>query len=153
MPDLQLPTAEQLGVRPSTLVRRGLLLQCPACGQRGVISGWFGILDRCPTCDLRIERIEGHWIGSFGLNVVVCFTATFLVLLTATLLSVPDIRPLPIIIAAVVPAALGPVLFAPGSRTTWVAIDLLMRPLTPGEIDPRFVKVDPRRDRPTKPQA
>ena len=41
------------------------------------------------------------------------------------------------------PAFLGPILFAPGSRTTWTAIDLIMRPLTPGEIDPRFIKVDP----------
>lgn len=148
MLDAQVPTNVQLGVTPSTLIRRALLLQCPACGQRGVIQKWFGIADRCPTCDLRIERIEGHWIGSFGLNVTVCFTLTFLVLLTATLLSIPDIRPWPIAIAAVTPAALGPILFAPGSRTTWVAIDLLMRPLAPGEIDPRFVKVDPARDRP-----
>jgi len=146
MPEVQVPTAVQLGVKPSVLIRRGLLLQCPACGQRGLIRGWFRIADRCPTCDLLVERIEGHWIGSFGLNVTVCFTLTFFVLLAATLLSIPDIRPWPIVLSAVTPAVLTPLLFAPGSRTTWTAIDLLMRPLAPGEIDPRFVKVDPARD-------
>jgi hypothetical protein len=48
-------------------------------------------------------------------------------------------------------ALLGPLLFFPASRMLWTAIDLLMRPLAPGEIDPRFVKVDPYRDRPTGP--
>jgi len=45
-------------------------------------------------------------------------------------------------------AALGPLVFFPPSRQLWTAIDLLMRPLKPGEVDPRFVLVDPLRDRP-----
>jgi hypothetical protein len=43
-------------------------------------------------------------------------------------------------------ALLGSVLFFPSSRMLWVAIDLLMRPLAPGEVDPRYVVVDPPRD-------
>ena len=46
-----------------------------------------------------------------------------------------------------VTAVVGPLLFFPSSRMMWTALDLLMRPLGPGEIDPRFVKVDPERDR------
>lgn len=86
-------------------------------------------------------------IGYIGLNVVVSFTITFIVLITMTMLSIPDIDPLRISVVSAIPAFVGPILFAPGSRTTWTAIDLLMRPLAPGEIDPRFVKVDPARDR------
>jgi uncharacterized protein (DUF983 family) len=145
----EIPTDVQLGVSKSRLIVRGLLLRCPACGHGGVIHGWFGIVDRCPTCDLYIERIEGHVIGYIGLNVVVCFTLLFLVVLIGALLMAPDIKTLPLLVAAGVPGILGPILFAPGSRTTWTAIDLLMRPLRPGEIDPRFVKVDPARDRPS----
>jgi hypothetical protein len=48
-------------------------------------------------------------------------------------------------------AALGPVLFFPPSRMLWTAIDMLMRPLRPGEIDPRYVVNDPHRDRPQGP--
>jgi hypothetical protein len=44
-------------------------------------------------------------------------------------------------------ALLGPLVFFPPSRTLWTAADLLMRPLATGEIDPRFVVVDPERDR------
>jgi uncharacterized protein (DUF983 family) len=143
----EIPTEVQLGVSKATLIRRALLLRCPACGEGGVIKRWFGIVDRCPTCDLQIERIEGHMIGYIGLNVVVCFALLFVVLLVGALVMMPNIRPWPLIAAAAVPGVLGPILFAPGSRTTWTAIDMLMRPLRPGEIDPRYVEVDPARDR------
>lgn len=87
-------------------------------------------------------------IGYIGLNVVVSFTVTFVVLMAMSFASIPDVDPLRIALVSAVPAFLGPILFAPGSRTTWTAIDLLMRPLQPGEIDPRFVKVDAARDGP-----
>ena len=48
-------------------------------------------------------------------------------------------------------ALLGPLLLFPPSRMLWTAIDMLMRPLRPGEIDPRFVRHDPYRDRPKGP--
>jgi hypothetical protein len=50
---------------------------------------------------------------------------------------------------ALIPAGLGPILFFPSSRMMWTAIDLILRPLTPGEVDPRYVKTDPARDHPT----
>jgi uncharacterized protein (DUF983 family) len=142
----EIPTEVQLGVSNARLIRRGLLLQCPACGQRGLIVKWFGIRDRCPTCDLQVDRIEGHYIGYIGLNMMVCFTLTFIVLMIGTIVMIPNIHPWTLLAFAAIPGVLGPVLFAPGSRTTWTAIDMAMRPLRPGEIDPRFVKVDPGRD-------
>jgi hypothetical protein len=36
-------------------------------------------------------------------------------------------------VVAVLTAVMFPVLFVPWSRTLWTAIDLLMRPLEPGE--------------------
>lgn len=53
--------------------------------------------------------------------------------------------------ALVAIAVLGPLLFFPSSRMSWTALDLLMRPLRPGEVDPRYVLVDPPRDQPTGP--
>ena len=146
--DAELPTGIQLGVSNSQMIWRGLALRCPACAGRRVIIGWFKIADRCPTCDLRIERIEGHVIGYIDLNIMVCFTLTFIVLLVGSTLMIPDIQVGLLLILALIPAAIGPIAFAPGSRTTWTAIDLILRPLTAGEIDPRFVVVDPARDRP-----
>ncbi len=143
---VEIPSSEQLGVSNGMLIWRGFLLKCPACGQRGVIMGWFRMHDRCPTCDLLMERIEGHWIGYVGLNMLVCFTLTFFALMLGTVLMIPNIHPWELLGIAAIPGVFGPALFAPGSRTTWTAIDIAMRPLKPGEIDPRFVKVDPARD-------
>jgi uncharacterized protein (DUF983 family) len=149
-PDV-MPTPVQLGVRPRRILMRGLVARCPACGGRGLFHGWFSMAERCPTCDLLFERVEGHWIGSLGTNTTVIFGLMLVVLLTVSLVAYPDPVLWPLLIAEISIAVAGPILFFPSSRTLWTAIDLLMRPLRPGEIDPRFVRVDPRRDRPGSP--
>ncbi len=103
--------------------------------------------ERCPTCTLLFERIEGHWIGSLGLNTTVVFGVMLVVLITGSLAGYPNPPFRALLISEIAIAVIGPMLFFPSSRMTWTAIDLLMRPLTPGEIDPRFVVVDPERDR------
>jgi hypothetical protein len=103
--------------------------------------------ERCPTCTLRFERVEGHWIGSLGLNTTVIFGAMLVSLLAITLIAYPRSATVLMLVTEVSIALLGPLLFFPSSRMMWTAIDLLMRPLRPGEIDPRFVVVDPDRDR------
>jgi len=143
------PTAVQIGVRPTRMLLRGLVHRCPVCAGRGVIRRWFSIEERCPTCDLKIERVEGHMIGYIGLNTIVCFTLTFLALLIGAIVMIPDIEPVALAVIALIPAAVGPILFLPSSRMMWTAIDLLMRPLIPGEVDPRYVLKDPARDHPT----
>lgn len=107
---------------------------------------WFRMEHRCPTCNLKFERIEGHWIGSLGLNTTVVFGAMLLVLLAGSLAFYPNPPYGALLVAEISIAVLGPMLFFPSSRMMWTAMDLLMRPLLPGEIDPRFVEVDPERD-------
>ena len=108
--------------------------------------------ERCPTCDLRFDRTEGHMIGYIGLNTMISFTLTFIVLLGATIITLPDIPVGPVIAVTMLPAGVFPLAFARGSRTCWTAIDLIMRPLNPGEVDPRLVVVDPDRDARKKPE-
>jgi uncharacterized protein (DUF983 family) len=150
-PRREIATPVQLGVRPSRLLVRGLFRRCPACGGGGIFTHWFGMSDRCPTCTLLFERVEGHWIGSLGLNTTVVFSVMLVVLLGVTLIGYPDPPIGLLLVVEILLAALGPLLFFPSSRTLWTAMDLLMRPLRSGEIDPRFVKVDPGRDRPQGP--
>jgi hypothetical protein len=109
------------------------------------------MVPRCPTCTLRFERVEGHWIGSLGLNTTVVFGAMLAVLLGVTIISYPDVPTTALLWIELAIALLGPLVLFPPSRTLWTATDLLMRPLRPGEIDPRFVVVDPYRDRPQGP--
>ena len=142
-PPAPIQTSTQLGVGNARMLWRGLLQRCPACGGGHTHRGWFTFVDRCPTCDLRFERIEGHSIGYIGLNTIVTFSATFVVLLVGTIIMHPHIRVWPLLFAALVPGLLLPLLFTPSSHTLWTAIDLIMRPLRTGEIDPRFIEVEP----------
>lgn len=148
----EIPTTRQLGTGPVRILLRGSVGRCPACGGAHVFRRWFSMAQRCPTCSLRFERVDGHWIGSLGVNTVVVFAAMFVVLFTTVMISYPDTTPGWLLWALVAMALLGPILFFPPSRTLWTAIDILMRPLRDGEVDPRFVAVDPYRDRPP-PQA
>jgi uncharacterized protein (DUF983 family) len=136
-------TSEQLGVSNARMLWRGLLRRCPACAERHTHASWFTMLPECPQCSLKFERIFGHSLGYIGLNTVVTFTATFFVILIGSLITRPDIAVVPLILAALVTAVGLPLAFVPSAHTTWTAIDLIARPLEPGEIDPRFVKVDP----------
>jgi hypothetical protein len=134
----EIPTHVRLGVSQSRLILRGVFHRCPVCGARGSIVKWMWIRARCPTCDLGFQRIEGQQIGYIGLNTILCFSLTFVVLLVGTIIMIPDIRSVPLLIAALIPAGLGPVVFLPSCRLAWVGIDLIMRPLRPDEVDPRF---------------
>ena len=137
------PTSRIIGVSNPRMILRGALHRCPICGGGHVIRRWFGIAERCPTCDLRFERIEGHQIGYIGLNTIVTFSSTFVVLLVGSLLMIPDIRYTPLLIAALVPAAVFPIALLPSCRLVWTAFDLAMRPLRRDEVDPRFIVVEP----------
>lgn len=150
-PRRQIPTAVQLGVAPRTVLLRGLFARCPACGSGRIFRQWFRMAETCPRCALRFERVEGHWIGSLGVNTTVVFGAMLSALLASTLISYPEVHVVFLLVTQLVLALLGPLVFFPSSRMLWTAIDLLMRPLAPGEIDPRFVVVDPYRDRPGAP--
>ncbi len=80
-------------------------------------------------------------------DAAIVFGVMLVVLMAGTLAFYPDPPYGALLTAEVVIAVVGPLLFFPSSRMMWTAVDLLMRPLGPGEIDPRFVKVDPERDR------
>ena len=116
---------------------RGLTLACPACGGRGLFRCWamFAIRERCPSCGLRFERMEGHWLGAVAVNTVVSAAAVLATVVAAMLVWGTDIsRSLLLALAAPVGVLL-PVLFDPVSRTLWTAIDALMRPPSPSDFD------------------
>ena len=66
---------------------RGLTLACPVCGGRGLFRRWglFAMRERCPGCDLKFERMEGHWLGAVAVNTVVSATAVILAVVAAML--------------------------------------------------------------------
>lgn len=127
--------------QPSTgqLVRRALRRRCPYCGAKGFLDGWFRLAERCPNCGLRTDRVVGHWVGAVGMNTILTFGVLFLVLVVGLFATYPDIAIGPVLGASVGAAILVPVVAWPFSQTLWTAVDIMMRPVTDHELDPRYL--------------
>jgi len=114
------------------MLGRGLVKRCPLCGSGDLFSSWFTMRERCPRCDHKFEREEGWFFGAYVVNLGVAEGLLLLlgvIPLIVLLASDPDRSLWPFLTAGVVAAVGGPLLFYPFSRTTWAAIDLLMRPV------------------------
>lgn len=124
---------------PRRMFLRGAVAHCPVCGSGHVFRRWFTMAEECPRCSFHFERVEGHWIGALGVNTVIVMGLMFVALMSVSLISFPDPPPGALVWVEVGIALIGPFFFFPASRTLWSAMDLLMRPLTPGEVDPAFI--------------
>ncbi|MDZ7680054.1 MAG: DUF983 domain-containing protein [Acidimicrobiales bacterium] len=123
----------------SRVLLRAAKRRCPVCGGGGLFPRWFTMVEHCPTCGFRFDRVEGHWIGALGINTIVSFGALLLAVVVGVAATMPDPPAGPLIAITVTVAAVTPLVFFPWSRTSWSAIDLLMRPLEPDdEVDPRY---------------
>jgi hypothetical protein len=108
---------------------------------RGLFRHWFRIVERCPRCNFRLEeRIEGHWIGALGMNIIVSFAVLLITMVVALVLAYPEFPIVPLLATTVTVALFMPLFFYPYSKTLWSAIDLAMRPLEPDDdVDPRWI--------------
>lgn len=153
MPIPEVRTTTQLDVSGVKMMTRGLFGKCPICGSWKSFDKWFTMKERCPKCSFKFERIEGHWIGAIAVNTVATMGLMLVILAVATIVAYPDSPPVgTFVVLFLILAILGPVVFFPSSRTLWSAVDLMMRPLKYGEVDPRYVVVDPPRDALTSPK-
>jgi uncharacterized protein (DUF983 family) len=114
---------------PWRVFLRGWIKHCGVCGSGHLFKNWFQMKERCPRCNLKFNRMEGQWSGDIGTNTVVMVA---------------------IGIAAVAVALIMPIFFLPYSKTLWLAVDLLMRPLEPGEVAEGY---GPQRRDPASPPA
>ena len=133
--DLERPFAATSSRRIFTMLGRGFALHCPNCGARGMLKGWFHMVDRCPVCGIRIER-EGsdYMAGSLMFNIVLAemiFGALFVAYLLIT-------WPRPnwdmLEIAAPLGMAIAPFVLFPFSKLVWLAADLGLRPADAREL-------------------
>ena len=85
---------------------------------------------------MRFEREEGFFLGAYVVNFAVT-EGLLLVLLMAYVLvqanASDGVPVLPVVLATVSAAVLMPLIFYPVSRTIWVAVELVMRPLVADE--------------------
>lgn len=122
------------------LLLRGIAKRCPVCGEAKLFRRWFTIVEHCPRCGFRLERVEGQWLGALGINVVVSFGAVLVAVLVAFAVTYNS-ESVGLAVGIVVAIAIAvPLLFFPVSKTLWCAIDIAMRPLEPDDdIDPRWI--------------
>lgn len=72
------------------------------------------------------------------MNTIVSFGALMIVLMVGFLAFWPTPPIVPIIVLALTIAGIMPLAFLPFSKTIWLALDLLMRPLETGEVRPGY---------------
>jgi uncharacterized protein (DUF983 family) len=128
---LELPT---LG-RTLRLFGRGFLVRCPNCGHGPVLQHWLKLRVKCGTCGLRLLRGEHD---SFTGSMFILFTLVGLIayaILAVTLVATETTpwglleNGLPVL-TAVLLLALFPI-----SKLLWLAFDLVLRPVTPEELE------------------
>jgi uncharacterized protein (DUF983 family) len=106
---------------------RGLTKRCPWCGRGKLFLRWFTLPETCPRCGLRFEREEGAFLGSLAINFGITSLAFIAVLVTWIALTLPDPPVVLITVASVTTALVLPLVIYPFAKTTWAAIDILMR--------------------------
>lgn len=118
------------------MIWRGLARRCPRCGSGGLFRGWFSLQERCPGCDLLLDRGDAFFLGAFVIN----FAVTELLLGVAIAILVAATLPDPplVIIAAMAAAVtvIVPIAFYPFSKTLWLAAEMIMRPPLPDWAPP-----------------
>jgi len=116
---------------PARMLGRGLTRRCAACGGGGLFTGWIRMRERCPRCGHVFGREDGFGLGAILVNlaaVEALLAVAVIVPAIALLAADPQADLVPLAVAGVVAVVVGPVLFYPFARTTWVALELMLRP-------------------------
>jgi uncharacterized protein (DUF983 family) len=122
-------------VSAARLVGRALLLRCPNCGGGKLFESFFTLKKECPTCGLRIERGESdYFVGAYLFNLIAVELILFFCVCGFVFFTWPDV---PWDLLTYVTGALmlaGCLLCYPFAKTTWLAVDLAIRPLSDEEL-------------------
>ncbi|MGI9622574.1 MAG: DUF983 domain-containing protein [Acidimicrobiales bacterium] len=116
------------------VLARGATLACGVCGRRGLFRRWVYMTETCPRCGLRFEREEGDFVGAVGINTVLTFGILLVGMVTFFVVTYPDIPAGPGVFVAALLFVPVPVFLYPFSKTLWLAIGLIMRPVEAGEV-------------------
>ena len=114
---------------------RALTLRCPHCGSRGVLASWFRLRDRCPRCKLHLHRQENDFF--LGAYVIMLMTVEMLFgigLLIVLIVTWPDPPWTAIQWVGAIVLAAGVLIAYPFSKTLFLAIDLIFRPVSRTEL-------------------
>lgn len=118
------------------MLGRALLLRCPHCGGRGIFASLFELKKHCSRCGMRLDRGESdYFLGAYLFNLIAVELILFFVVCGFVYVSWPDPNWDLITWVTAVLMLSGCMLCYPFSKTTWLAVDLVMRPMTQEELD------------------
>jgi len=106
---------------------RAAARRCPRCGQGKLFRHWLRLTPTCPRCGLTFEREEGAFLGSLAINYSVTAIAAIAYLVVVLVLTLPDPPVFALTAGAVGICIVVPLVVYPFAKTTWAAIDLLLR--------------------------
>ena len=139
MPEEMDSRADWRLARPRQALRyigRAFRLRCPNCGGGPVMRDWFHLLVRCGNCGVRLERGEhDYFSGSILLSYSIGTLVFAIVLAIMILASWPIVPWTAIEIVLVAMILLFPIVFFPFSKLLWLSADLIMRPVSPEELE------------------
>lgn len=119
-----------------TLFGRAARMRCPTCGGDRLPERWMKLKLKCGNCGMRTERgEEDYFLGGMMLNIVL---AEGLLVVAAMILAAftwPDVPWNLMLWGGLVLMVIAPFLFYPLSLCLWIAADLMVRPLTAGELE------------------
>jgi len=103
---------------------RGLIRRCAHCGHPGAFFvSWLKTQDRCRGCNLLWQRnTQGFVLGALATLVI------------GVVVSYPDLAIFELLVSTVGVTLFVGIFGYPISYTTWLAVDLIMRPLEPSEL-------------------
>lgn len=135
------PPAELDTWRAVRIFWRAARLRCPNCGGRGIFRTPLELRPDCPGCGLEMDRGEDdYFLGTYMVNLV-AVELLFAALLTVVVVLTWPAPPWKLLqYGGAVLMLVGAVGCYPFAKVGWLALDLVLRPVTreelPGELQP-----------------
>lgn len=121
--------------RRGPAIMRALRRRCPVCASGEISRHPAHVHQRCPNCDLDLERQVGSFIGGVGLNTIVAFVVLLLIIVFGFISTGGEASVTRILIPALTVSVLLPLFFYARSRLLWVAFELIWWPLDKDETN------------------
>ncbi|HEY0017565.1 MAG TPA: DUF983 domain-containing protein [Longimicrobium sp.] len=122
--------------RIPTLFGRAARMRCPNCGGDRLPERWMKLKLKCGSCGMRTERgEEDYFLGGMMLNIVLAEGLLVVAALILAAATWPDVPWDLMLWGGLVLMVIAPFLFYPLSLCLWIAADLMVRPLTAGELE------------------
>lgn len=117
------------------LLWRAVRLRCPHCGGKKIFASLFQLKDRCPTCGMQLERGEkDYFVGAYLFNLIAVELILFFCVCGFVFVTWPNPPWEVITYTTAVLMLSGCVFCYPFAKTTWLAVDLAIRPLADEEL-------------------